>query len=392
MLSNSYSVISPSEGGIYIHIPFCTHKCIYCDFYSIVTLQDKNEFIQALIKEIELKSVSESLPEDIRFSTIFFGGGTPSLLSTTDISTILTALRKHLKIIEHPEITVEANPGTLDEEKINAYKETGITRLSIGVQSFHNDDLKFLTRIHDRDSAIHTIETAARAGLDNINIDLIFNLPGHTLEKWMDNLRQAVSLPVKHISTYSLIVEDGTVLHKMERDGIVSMNPDDDDADFYYETIDFLSGAGFQQYEVSNFAQEEYKCRHNLLYWRYNNYLGFGPSAHSFIGTQRSWNIRQLRRYLDRLSENQLPIDDFEQLTTGQKLEEFVFLHLRSEGIDTDVFSEKFGEIKEKLLLWEFNGYEKEGYIRRTGNVYSYTKEGYMLADELSEKIIRAVE
>ena len=241
------------DSALYIHIPFCDHKCIYCDFYSIITTDNISTFLNALKKEIAFYSGKYS--NDHTFSSIFFGGGTPSLMEPKYIGEIIQTLKSYYVVNEDAEITLETNPGTVTKEKLKEFKNVGINRISIGIQSFHEDELKFLTRIHDKDTAIKTVYNAAEIGLENINIDLIFNLPKQTKQKWQSNLETAVALPIKHISTYSLILERGTILNKLVLDGKVRMQNDDYDAELYEMTIDFLTSHGFQQYEVSNFDQ-----------------------------------------------------------------------------------------------------------------------------------------
>ncbi|MCK7525880.1 MAG: radical SAM family heme chaperone HemW [Ignavibacteriales bacterium] len=225
--------------ALYIHIPFCDHKCIYCDFYSIITSDNVQSFLTALKKEIEY--FSKLYSKDRIFTSIFFGGGTPSLMEPQYLKEILDHLKKYFNVDENAEITMETNPGTVDKAKLKQFKETGINRISIGIQSFDEEELKFLTRIHDKQTAIQTVNTAADIGFENISVDLIFNLPNQTKEKWINNLETAIQLPIKHISTYSLILERGTILNKMVLDKKVTMQDDDYDADLYETTIDFLA-------------------------------------------------------------------------------------------------------------------------------------------------------
>ena len=266
--------------SIYIHVPFCDHKCIYCDFYSIINFESRKKFLDSIKKEI---NNYRYLKEERLVKSVFFGGGTPSILDPDEIAFILDAISSVFNVDENAEITFESNPGTVDEAKLNEIKKTGINRLSIGVQSFDDDELKFLTRIHDRQTAINTFDLAVKSGFDNINIDLIFNLPGQTKSLWESNLAQAVKLPVTHISAYSLILERGTILNKMVLDGKIKISDSEFDADLYEYTIDFLGEHSFLQYEVSNFAKPGFKCIHNLVYWQHKEYIGLGPSAHSFI-------------------------------------------------------------------------------------------------------------
>ena len=253
------------ETACYIHIPFCDHKCIYCDFYSIITSDNIQSFLKSLKKEINYYAEKYSANREL--ISIYFGGGTPSLMESEYISQIIETVKSKFIVQENAEITLETNPGTVTLEKLKSFRSFGINRISIGIQSFDNDDLKFLTRIHNSETAINTVKDAANAGFENISLDLIFNLPGQTEKKWVKNVEQAVRLPIKHISTYSLILERGTILNKMVLDGKVKIADEDYDAELYETTIDFLTSNGFDQYEVSNFAKPGFEYIHNNAYW-----------------------------------------------------------------------------------------------------------------------------
>lgn len=374
------------ETALYIHIPFCDHKCIYCDFYSIITSDNINNFLQALKKEIEFYSNKYSSGR--YFSSIFFGGGTPSLMNPDYIGDIISTLRGHFEIANNAEITMETNPGTVDKNKLDMFRKIGINRLSFGVQSFHNDELKFLTRIHDKETAIHAVNDAKEVGFDNINIDLIFNLPKQTKEKWKQNLETALSLPIKHISTYSLILERGTILNKMILDGKVTLQGEDYDAELYEITIDYLTALGFEQYEVSNFAKPGFECRHNNAYWRYNEYLSFGPSAHSFADNKRWWNYSSLKRYISEVEKNGFAQANHEFISDEQKFNEYVMLALRSKGIDRTDFKKRFGiewlDEKEGIL----NSFVNKNFMKMKDNLISFTKNGYAICDEILGKLL----
>lgn len=270
--------------GLYIHIPFCEHKCIYCNFYSIENLDTKNRFLNALHTEIDLRYESlignEFAPK--KYDTIFFGGGTPSLLTPLEIGKIIYHLKEKFLVDELAEITIECNPGTLNESYLNGYKDAGINRLSFGVQSFDDEELKFLTRIHSAQQARDAI-TSAKKVFDNISLDLIFALPNQSLKKWKENLEEGVTLGTKHISAYSLIFEEGTPLNAMKLNKSVFPLDEDTDADMYSCTMETLNKYGFEQYEVSNYSKPGYHSKHNLKYWLRESYISFGPSAHSFL-------------------------------------------------------------------------------------------------------------
>jgi oxygen-independent coproporphyrinogen III oxidase len=372
------------ESALYIHIPFCDHKCIYCDFYSIITSDNIIPFFEALRKETEYYSAKYKSGN--LFTSIFFGGGTPSLMSPVDIENVISDLKDNFNISANAEITLETNPGTVTAEKLNHFIEAGINRISIGIQSFDNDELKFLTRIHDRKTAIDTVHNAVEAGFKNISVDMIFNLPGQTKEKWLQNLSTAADLPVNHISAYSLILERGTILNKLVLDGIVRMQDDDYDADLYESTIGYLAEKGFNQYEVSNFAKDGYECVHNLAYWRYRDYLGLGPSSHSFMNGKRWWNYKSLKRYILEINKNSLAESSSEIPTDYQKIEEYTMLALRSNGINLKETEDKFGPEWYTHNKNFIAALETDGFIRKENHLIKLTSKGYPICDEIIAK------
>lgn len=369
------------ETAIYIHIPFCDHKCIYCDFYSIVSYENVTNYLKALKKEIEF--YAEQFSEERKIISIFFGGGTPSFMSSKYISEIIEHIKKCFLVNDDVEITLETNPGTVDKKKLLDFKEGGINRLSVGVQSFDENDLKFLTRIHDAETAKKTILDASEIGYKNISLDLIFNLPNQSKEKWQYNLNQALALPIKHISAYSLILEHGTILNKMVLDGKVKIQDSDHDADLYEFTIDYLRKQNFIQYEVSNFCKEGFECRHNNAYWHYKDYFGFGSSAHSFVNGKRWWNISSARFYIDSIKHKNVAVASQEVLTINEQLTEYVMLALRSSGLKLDELTLKFGDewiTKNKFIIKLFI---KDGFMKENQNKLLLTPTGYSICDEL---------
>jgi oxygen-independent coproporphyrinogen-3 oxidase len=350
--------------GIYIHIPFCERKCIYCDFYSVENLNLIDRFTESLLKEIEIFSIEADFFNDSIFDTIYFGGGTPSLLEPAQIEKILNKLSQSFKISSNPEITLETNPGTVDKRKLLEFKNLGVNRISFGVQSFFDDDLKFLGRIHTGEDAFKCVNDSFEVGFENVSIDLIFGLPGQTVEKWLENLKFAVSLNVPHISAYNLIVERGTPLHELFSLGKVEIPEDEIQAQLYERTIDFLENAGYVHYEVSNYAFEGFESRHNLKYWQYENYIGFGPSAHSFWINKRWWNFANLNKYINALDLGKIPVANFEILDEEKMIEEFIYLGLRSKGINVARFKGKFGfEFVDGDIKDEIEELERAGYI-----------------------------
>ncbi|HAB53512.1 MAG: coproporphyrinogen III oxidase [Ignavibacteria bacterium RIFOXYB2_FULL_35_12] len=382
---NQLNKTNVKETAIYIHIPFCEHKCIYCDFYSIITKDNITSFLQALKKEISYYADLHSLDRIV--TSIFFGGGTPSLMSPAYINEIIELVKKRFTIANDVEVTLETNPGTVEQIKLKEFKEIGINRLSVGIQSFDENELKFLTRIHNKQTAINTVLKAKGSGFKNISIDLIFNLPAQTKKIWMDNLITALSLPINHISTYSLILERGTILNKMVLDGKVKIQSDDYDADLYETTVDFLTQNGFYQYEVSNFAKAGFECRHNNSYWHYKDYFGFGTSAHSFINGRRYWNFSSLKKYIAEIEKNNFAVAGSESPSDEQRINEFVMLALRSSGISIERTNLLFGT----RWLLENNNYllklESENYLSKQNGVIKLTKRGYTVCDEIIKNL-----
>jgi len=378
--------------GIYIHIPFCERKCIYCDFYSVENLNLIDRFTESLLKEIEIFSIETDFFNDSIFDTIYFGGGTPSLLEPAQIAKILNKLSQRFKISSNAEITLETNPGTVDKRKLLEFKNLGVNRISFGVQSFFDDDLKFLGRIHTSEDAFKCINDSFDVGFENVSIDLIFGLPGQTVEKWLENLKFAVSLNVSHISAYNLIVERGTPLHELVSLGKVEIPEDEIQAQLYEKTIDFLENAGYVHYEVSNYAFDGFECRHNLKYWQYENYIGFGPSAHSFWINKRWWNYANLNKYINAIDLGKIPVANFEILDEEKMIEEFIYLGLRSKGINVARFKEKFGfEFVDGDIKDEIKEFERAGYISINGDFIKLTPKGFLLCDEIVLRLISKI-
>ncbi len=381
--------------SLYIHIPFCEHKCIYCDFYSIAPNETASRselptkhFVDALSRELKLRARDKKYQD--RYETLFLGGGTPSLLSIGELDVILKTVRDLFSLEPDAEVTIEANPGTVTRQKLESFRSLGINRISIGVQSFHEDDLQFLTRIHSSEEAKRCVRDAFAAGFDNVSLDLMFSLPGQTRDRWQANLDQAVELSPTHISCYSLIVEPNTPLSRMVETKQVAILTAEDDASLYELTIAYLAERGYEQYEVSNFAKPSFKSRHNRNYWNHSNYIGFGPSAHSFWtlegsdeGPLRWWNVSSIVGYLERLDQGALPVAGSERLSDDQLLVEEVFLGLRSEGIDIAGFRRRFGK---DLLAGQFSRLndlvENAMAVVENGKL-RLTPRGYMICDEI---------
>jgi oxygen-independent coproporphyrinogen-3 oxidase len=366
--------------GIYIHIPFCDTKCIYCDFYSITNHSKKSEFLSAVKKEILFHSKEL---EDRHFDSVFFGGGTPSLLEKNEFQGIFDVLYSNYSIDRNSEITIEANPGTLNRTKLDMLKTLPINRMSFGVQSFIDDELKFLTRIHSADEAKASIKQAKAAGFDNLNLDLIFALPGQSLENWKHNLETAIKLDTKHISAYSLIFEKGTALYAMREKKQVSQADIDQEQEMYEFTMEFLESAGYKQYEISNYAKPGFECCHNLKYWTLEEYIAFGPSASSYIGNQRWTNVKNIGRYIDAV-ESGAPTHEFiETIDKDTSITEHIMLGLRSRGVYFDDFRSKHGIDFETAYVNPIETLLTNGYAVKDESKIVLTRKGYAMCDEL---------
>ncbi len=376
--------------GLYIHFPFCSKKCRYCDFYSVTDTVVINKIIESVIAEIKLRGTEFHQGEIV--DTVFIGGGTPSLMSPEQLEFLMTAVRKYFRLADNTEITIECNPGTITIESLSAYRNTGVNRLSIGVQSFVAEELEFLGRIHDAGEAEKALVIASEAGFDNINADIIFSVPGQTAFTLEYTLNKLLELEPAHISAYCLIYENGTPLFNDMKSGKVVKYSDEMDAKFFEVVSGRLTAAGYEHYEVSNFALKGRKCQHNLKYWAGCEYFGIGPSAHGFINGRRYWNYRSVTNYIRYLSEGRLPVEGYEELTKKQKIAERILLGLRSEGIDTTAFKSEFGI---DLLQEELRFFEElkiSGYLYFENGRICLTTKGYLLSDEISVKLCSLIE
>ena len=329
------------SAGIYIHIPFCAVKCIYCDFYSITDRENSiPRFINAIVKEIETCTVDVS---NWKLETIFIGGGTPSLLNGRNIESILNALERKYNLAQKKEWTMEANPGEAPLERLKDFRSLGINRLSMGVQSLEPDLLKFLTRIHSANQVFETYEHARNAGFENINCDLIYSMPGQSWEIWERDLLRVLDLKPDHISAYTLTLEKGTELYQFVKKGQVTMPKEDQTGGWFLKTHGILNSHGYSTYEISNFAKPGMECRHNLHYWRIHPFLAFGPSAHGFDGNNRWGNVRSLDQYLTQIESGNTPISMKESLTQKNLTNELIGFGLRmNEGIDLAQIPERY--------------------------------------------------
>ena len=369
--------------GLYIHIPFCDTKCGYCDFYSITNNSLRPSFLPALLKEI--KHYNSALFKTVPFDTIYLGGGTPSLLEPDELNQILNILYKRFPIAEDCEITIEVNPGTINEEKLIFYKSVGINRLSIGIQSFNNEELKMLGRIHDNKQAIHTFKLARKAGIENISIDLIYALPDQSIASWNSSLIQGLALMPDHISAYNLTFEEGTPFYKQLSAGKLKAQNEDTEIQFYSETMNTLKKNGFIQYEVSSYAKSEsYISRHNYKYWNHTNYLAFGPSAHSYWDGKRWANIRSISKYIKGLTDGMEIIDFSENIEQDTMIFEKIMLGLRTrEGINLKEFKSKFKHSFLDAHAHINKNLVENGFAIIDNDFFKLTPKGMMVCDEI---------
>ncbi|MDB4010890.1 radical SAM family heme chaperone HemW [Polaribacter sp.] len=366
--------------GIYIHIPFCKQACFYCDFHFSTSLKKKDALISCLVKEIELRK--EALNNQI-VETIYFGGGTPSMLSTKEISLLIAAVYKHHTVVASPEITLEANPDDLSEEKIIELSHTPINRLSIGVQSFFEKDLKLMNRAHSSSEAHTSLEIATRY-FENISIDLIYGIPGLTHEEWQQNIQTALGFNVSHISSYALTVEPKTALEKLIKKGKIEKVDDVLAQEQFFILRDLLEKANFVHYELSNFGKENYFSKNNTAYWLGKSYLGIGPSAHSFDGKQRSWNVRNNTQYIKEIELNKLPIES-EVLSDTDRYNEYVMTGLRTIwGVSLEKIKTDFGSKYVTYIQTESEKYIQQKLLYVEVNTLKTTKEGAFLVDGIA--------
>ncbi len=377
-----------SDAALYIHIPFCEKRCLYCDFYTVAGVETRiPDYVSALQKEIALRA-AEDFWQRQRFATIFFGGGTPSLLSPAQLAEILEACFSRLQFSSNLEITLETNPSTITNEQLSKYRAIGINRLSFGVQSFDENELLLLDRIHSPEQARAAVLGARYAGFENVSLDLIFALPKQTQKLWRENLKQAVELEPNHISAYNLTIETGTPLDRAIAQGKIQPLTEEEEREMYEFTIDFLAQNRYRHYEISNFARPGFEARHNLKYWDGSAYLGLGASAHSYNGKRRFWNVANLRKYLECLSQQELPEESGEELTAQQAQFEFAFLGLRqTQGVNLREFQRKFRKPFERAFNGAVPEMEREGLLVRDENFLRLSKEGIFLCDEICARL-----
>ncbi len=370
--------------GIYLHIPFCKQKCHYCNFFSVASLKHRAEFLASLLNEIGERK--DYLGEE-EVTTIYFGGGTPSLLSATELRRILDALADNFKLSAAPEITLEANPDDVSKAWLKELKTTPVNRLSIGIQSFFDDDLEYLNRVHNAQQAREVVEQARDAGYPNLTIDLIYGIPGLSMEKWQKNLETFFSMEIPHLSAYALTVEARTALHHLiEKKKLPA--PDEQESVDHFRLLQKLTAEkGYQHYEISNFSLPGHYSKHNSIYWLGGNYLGLGPSAHSFNGTSREWNVSNLGKYVSGEWHSGSEVEK-EILTAVQRYNEYVMTSLRTMwGCDSTHIRNGFGDSFADYFLKGTARFIDRGWLRSEGSAFFLTDEGKLFADGVASAL-----
>lgn len=367
--------------GIYIHIPFCRSRCYYCDFYLITDLSVTQKYLNALKKEIEISSIRY---KGNCFDTIFLGGGTPSILESFQIEEIINTLKSNFIIDEDTEVTIESNPEDFinDMEKLNELRQIGVNRLSLGIESFNDKELIFLSRNHNSEEA-ESVIMKAKDIFDNISIDLIYSLPEQNINEVNDSLQKALRLKISHISAYTLIYEKDTILYKDFLKNRFKPLPESTESDMYKLFSTTLLENGYLHYEVSNYSKPGYKSRHNLKYWNYSDYLGFGPSAHSFCSGKRWNNSANIIKYINSLNNNILPEENIKELSKQESILEFLMLGLRSEGVVIELYNRLFNSNFLEKFNASISELEAKGFGVLEKNVFRLTEKGYAVVDEI---------
>jgi oxygen-independent coproporphyrinogen-3 oxidase len=369
--------------GIYIHIPFCKQACHYCDFHFSTSMKKKEEMVLAIAKEIQMRK-SEFVNEEV--GTIYFGGGTPSVLTSEEINFLIAEVYKNYSVSENPEITLEANPDDLSSERIIELSKSKINRLSIGIQSFFEEDLQLMNRAHNSAEAKKCLEEATKY-FDNISLDLIYGIPGMSNEKWKKNIETALSFGIPHISSYALTVEPKTALNKLIQTGKIAAPKDDVAQEHFAILVDMLEAKGFIHYELSNFGTANYFSKNNSAYWLGKKYIGVGPSAHSYDGVSRSWNVSNNSLYLKSIQEDKLP-NEIEILSTADRYNEYIMTGLRTIwGVSLDRIETEFGEKYLDYLMQNARKYLDDEKLILEDNVLRTTKKGKFFSDGIASDL-----
>ena len=371
--------------GLYIHIPFCSKRCLYCDFFSSTDLHFQKPFINALIREMELR---QNYLKQEPLETVYFGGGTPSLLPPEAFNRLFDTIERLFGLGQCKEITLEANPDDLTPDYVAALRDLPFNRISMGIQSFQDKDLVFLNRRHTCRQAIQAVERCQANGLEEISIDLIYGLPGQTQTEWENNLEEALKLAVPHISAYHLTYEEGTALYKLLAAGKITPAGEEQSVSFFATLIKRLTASGYQHYEISNFSLPGFHSRHNSSYWTGKKYLGCGPSAHSYNGTSRQWNIASLDKYIAGIN-NHAPIYEIENLDLYTRYNDFVITTIRtSAGMSLTLLKNTFGDTLYNYCLRMARPHLNQGTLEITNNTLKLTEAGIFISDGIMSDML----
>ena len=371
--------------GIYIHIPFCKQACHYCDFHFSTSLKKKDDLVKALVREIELRKTEFN---NTKVQTIYFGGGTPSLLTNEELQLLIDSVYKNYEVIEHPEITLEANPDDLSKDRIVELSQSPINRLSIGVQSFFEADLKLMNRAHNAEEAKACIEEAIKH-FDNITLDLIYGIPGASNQQWIENIELALGYGIPHVSSYALTVEPKTALASFIKKGVIDDVDDEQAHEQFHILKDKLEASGFVHYELSNFGKEGFFSKNNSAYWQGKSYIGIGPSAHSFNGKQRGWNVSNNSKYIKSIQQDQLPIE-IETLSLTDRYNEYVMTGLRTIwGVSLDKVESDFGLSYKEYLKEQSKTFINQHLLYIDDEHIRVTKKGQFLSDGIASELFK---
>jgi len=370
--------------GIYIHIPFCKQACHYCDFHFSTNFRNVTQLVSALAKELELQA---NYLNQEPIETIYFGGGTPSSISVLEIDKLIKHIYKLHPIIENPEITLEANPDDLTTENLLAWKKSGVNRLSVGVQSFYDEHLVWMNRAHNQTEAIEGLKKAKEIGITNITMDLIYGIPGMTMEQWKTNIQTFLELDLPHLSAYGLTIEPNTHLGHLAKTNQVTASIDSNYNEQFEMLMNVLDVNGFTHYEISNWGKSGMFSKHNTSYWLGKKYMGIGPSAHSFNGVERQWNVASNAKYIKAISQNELP-QEVEKLSVTDQFNEYILTHLRTSwGIDSNQIKNQFGASFQNNLHISIKPYIASGHVVEKQKTYVLTKAGKYIADKISSDL-----
>ncbi|MBC2323205.1 radical SAM family heme chaperone HemW [Listeria booriae] len=373
--------------AVYIHIPFCEHICYYCDFNKVfLEGQPVDEYVDLLIKEMEMVTKQHTMSP---VETVFVGGGTPTTLTEAQIAKLCSAISRLFPMTENAEFSFEANPGDLSISKLQVMKDYGVNRLSMGVQSFNNELLKKIGRIHTVDDVYQSVNNAKQVGFENVSIDLIFSLPGQTEADFEDTLTKALDLDLPHYSAYSLIIEPKTIFYNLMQKGKLILPGEDAEANMYEKLMSTMEKHGRKQYEISNFAKPGYESRHNIVYWSNEHYFGFGAGAHGYIGETRYANYGPLKKYMQPLQNGELPIFQQKELSLKEKMEEEMFLGLRKvAGVDKAHFQAKFGQSLDATFANAIDKTIGKGWLESTPESVRLTRRGRFLGNNVFQEFL----